>query len=121
MKKVLSFILIAFMFVFFACSSSYGQDPVKVNPKVYKFLFENDRVRVFEISFEAGEEIGVHSHPDHVVYVMTDGKLAITEVDKEPMEADLKAGQVMYLPAQTHSAINIGETQIKAVVVEIKD
>ena len=37
-----------------------------------------------------------------------------------PNEADLKAGQGLALPAQTHSAVNTGRTVLKALVVEIK-
>jgi quercetin dioxygenase-like cupin family protein len=121
MKKFLVFSFFVSAFVFVTSSNILAQDPAKVGPEIYKSLFENERIRVFEITFEAGEEIGAHSHPDHMVYVLTDGKLKIMEEGKEPMEADLKTGQVLYLPAQTHSAVNLGQTELKAIVVELKD
>jgi hypothetical protein len=38
-----------------------------MGPNIYKRLFENDRVRLFEVRFKPGECIALHSHPDHVI------------------------------------------------------
>lgn len=107
--------------VFIASSLVLAQDPAKVGPQVYKCIFENERVRVCEVTFKAGERMGAHSHPDHFVYVLSGGKLRITPWGRAPAEADMKTGQVMWIPAETHSAINIGTTEARALVVELKD
>jgi quercetin dioxygenase-like cupin family protein len=62
----------------------------------------------------------VHSHPDHFVYVVTGGKLKITAGDKVT-DADLAPGQVLWIPAETHSAVNTGTTEVRAVVTELKE
>lgn len=97
-----------------------AQDPVKVAPNQYKLLFENDRVRVLEVTLKAGEPIVTHSHPDHFVYVLSPGKLKITPQGKEGQEVDTTQGQVLWINAETHSAVNTGTTDFKGVVVEIK-
>jgi beta-alanine degradation protein BauB len=98
-----------------------AQDPVKAASNVYKkVLLENDQVRVLQVEFAPGESTAWHSHPDHVVYALTEGKLEITDKDKPASVITIKAGDTMFLPAVTHMAKNIGTTTIKLVVTELK-
>ena len=101
-------------------SGGIAQEPAKVGPTVYRQKLDNDRVRVFEITFKPGQKIGMHSHPDHVVYVVKGGTLKIVEGTKPPVVMKMKPGDTVFLPAQKHWAQNMGKTTIKAVVVEIK-
>ena len=39
---------------------------------------ENDRVRVFNVTFKPGDKAVMHHHPDHVVYVLEGGKMKLT-------------------------------------------
>jgi len=95
-------------------------DPAQVGPDIYKVVTENDQVRAFEVTFAPGAKIGLHQHPDHVAYALTDGKLTITGQDGVAQDIDLKAGQAMFLAAQAHSAENKTDKEIKAVVVELR-
>ena len=102
-------------------SLAFAQDPVQVGPTIYKLLLENERVRVFEVRFKPGERIAMHSHPDHVVYVLDDGRLKLSYPDGKAVEVVLKAGQPLWIPAETHAAENIGTTDAHSIVVELKD
>ena len=42
---------------------SHAQDAVAVNPDIYKVLFENEEIRVLELTWEPGEREAMHSHP----------------------------------------------------------
>jgi quercetin dioxygenase-like cupin family protein len=95
-------------------------DPAQVGPDIYKVVTENDQIRAFEVTFAPGAKIALHQHPDHVAYALTDGKLTITGQDGKAQEAELKAGQAMFLAAQAHSAENKTDKEIKAVVVELR-
>jgi quercetin dioxygenase-like cupin family protein len=101
-----------------------GKDPLKAGPKIYKKVFENEKVRVFETTFKKGAKIPDHAHPDHWVYVVTGGQLEITgpnaEGKKEKQALDLTPGQGVFLPATVHSAKNTGKSEVKLVVVELK-
>ncbi len=97
-----------------------AQDALKVGPGVYKLLFENERIRVLEITFKPGDKIASHSHPDHVIYVLSEGALKITRADGKITEVNAKPGQVMWTAAETHSAVNPGKTELKAIIVELK-
>ena len=105
----------------FLVGTAGAQDPAKVGPGIYKCTFENERARLCEIRFKPGESIPVHSHPDHIVYVLTAGKLRITPAGGAPADAELKVGQVLWIPAEAHSAVNVGPGDLRAVVIELKN
>ena len=111
----------ALLVVGLAVSLAFAQDPMQVGPNIYKLLFENERVRVFEVRFKPGEKIALHSHPDHVVYVLGDGKLKLSSPDGKSVEVVLKAGQTLWIPAKTHAAENVGSTDGHSLVVELKE
>jgi quercetin dioxygenase-like cupin family protein len=104
----------AILVVGLAVSLVCAQDPAQVGPTIYKLLFENERVRVFEVRFKPGEKIALHAHPDHVVYVFGDGKLRLSYPDGKAVEVGLKAGQTLWIPAETHAAESVGSTDAHA-------
>jgi quercetin dioxygenase-like cupin family protein len=94
-------------------------DPLKVASNVYKLKMENQRVRVFDVSFKPGDKAVMHQHPDHLVYVIKGGKLKLTSQGKTDT-LDLKDGDAVFLNAQSHEANNVGPTTIDLLVVELK-
>lgn len=96
-----------------------SRDPMKVAKNVYKFIMENNRVRVLEASFKPGDKAIMHDHPDHVVYVLNDGKINLKSSGKTDV-LDLKKGQAIFLKAQSHEAENTGKTDLHLLVVELK-
>jgi len=100
---------------------SQAQDPVKVGPHIYTQLFENDQVRVSRISFKPGDTIGTHSHPNHFLYVLRSGKIKISHPDGTSQEIEPKIGEVLWLNAETHSAKNVGKTEFRGIVVDLKE
>ena len=94
-------------------------DPLDVASNVYKLKMENDRVRVFDVTFRVGDKAVMHYHPDHVVYVLEGGKMKLTSEGKTDV-LDLKDGDAIFLKAQSHAAENIGESTIELLVVELK-
>jgi beta-alanine degradation protein BauB len=98
-----------------------AQDPLKAASNVYKkVLLDNEQVRVLQVEFAPGDVAPWHQHPNHVVYVLTDGKLEITDKGKPANVMEVKAGSALYLPAVTHMAKNVGTTTLKLIVTELK-
>ena len=91
-----------------------------MGPDVYKKVFENDRVRVCEIDFKPGASIAMHSHPDHFVYVKANGTLKLSYPDGTSKDFVGTEGQGVWIPAESHSAVNASGTEFKAVGVELK-
>jgi quercetin dioxygenase-like cupin family protein len=94
-------------------------DPLLVASNVYKLLNENNRVRVLQVISKPGDVARMHHHPDHIVYVVSGGKVTLTSGGKT-QEMELKAGSAIFLDAQDHEMKNIGKTTIDLVVTELK-
>ena len=95
-------------------------DALKTAPDVYSLVMENERVRVLSVKFKPGQKALMHSHPDHVIYVLKDAKLKLTFPDGKSNEVGLKAGQTIWMPAGQHAAENTGKSEANNVVVELK-
>jgi beta-alanine degradation protein BauB len=110
-----------FLLLLTLSSGVYAQDIMKVGQNLNnKVLLENDQVRVIQVESLPGVATPWHSHPNHFIYALTDGKLEITDQGKKPVVYELKAGQVLYFPAVTHMAKNIGTTTLKMILTELK-
>lgn len=96
-----------------------AEDPLKVANNVYKFVMENDRVRVLDLSLKPGEKAAMHYHPDHVVYVLNGGNAKLTSSGKTEV-MNMKSGQAFFLKSQSHDAENTGQTNLHLLVVELK-
>jgi beta-alanine degradation protein BauB len=121
MTQILKKVLLAVTVLIAAKSAALlAADPLQVAPTMYKLDYENDQVRVMEVVFKPGEKIPEHSHPQHYVYVLEGGQLTVTKAGAAPSIADVKPGQVIWFPAETHSAQNTGKTTVKLLVNELK-
>ena len=95
-------------------------DPVVTDPDLYRILWENDRVRVLEYRDAPGDATHLHAHPDSVMITLSPFERVITAGDRN-VPVQLEAGQVSWLEAQSHSGRNVGQTQTRAVFVELKE
>jgi beta-alanine degradation protein BauB len=122
MKKITMVTLSLMLGLFLMMSTEIkAQDATKAASNVYKkVLLDNEKVRVLHVEFAPGDVAAWHSHPNHVVYALTDGQLEITDKGKTPQVMDIHAGDAMYLPAVTHMARNTGSTTMKLIVTEMK-
>src|SRR5438094_9626299 len=89
-------------------SLSRAQDPVKVDPKHYSVVFENDAVRVLHIHYAPGAKSVMHSHPDSVIVFMEDQKAKMSHPDGKSEEVSGKKGDAVLSPAGAHLRQNIG-------------
>jgi len=123
MKKSFKLLSIAvFMLGALICArAGFAQNPLEVGPDVYKLLFENDRVRVMEVMFKPGDKIAMHSHPDHVTTFVTEGTLRLFYPDGTSKDISGKPGDSVWIPAETHAAENIGTTDVRGIVIELKE
>jgi quercetin dioxygenase-like cupin family protein len=96
------------------------EDAAKVAPHVYKVLFENEQVRMLEVSMQPGDRSEMHSHPDYLVYMLSDGKVKLTAPSGETAEVELTAGTAMWREAEEHSTENVGGTVVHGLFFEPK-
>jgi len=97
-----------------------AQDPVKVDSKHYKVLFENDQVRVLRIHYAPGEKSPMHQHPDSVAVFLDDQRAKFTYPDGKSEEISAKAGEAKWIPAGAHQPENVNDKSLEVVLVEVK-
>lgn len=103
------------------CSrAARAQDPAVVNSNTVKVKLENEQVRVMEATLKPGEREKPHSHPGYVTYVLAGGKVRMHYPDGTQREATLSAGDVVYSEPTVHWAENIGPTEMRFVLVEVR-
>ena len=98
----------------------FAQDAVKVDPKHYSVISENDRVRILKVHYGPHEKSVMHSHPATVAVFLTDSKGVFTFPDGKKQEFTTKAGDAQYSAAATHLPENTGDTPLDVIVVELK-
>src|SRR5688572_30877234 len=97
---------------FLVVQSAFAQDPVKLSPKLYTVLLENEQVRVLEFRAKPGDKEPLHFHPNGVAYVIEAGKARATtngkteELDGKPgMTADRKSTRLNSSHSQISYAV----------------
>lgn len=120
-RKLFFTMLMLLAVTIFTARVSSAAGPLEVAPDMYKLKFENERVRVMEVTFQPGQKIAEHSHPDHFVYVVEGGQLKISHPDGSAMDADLKVGDVVWINAESHWAENTGATVVRLLVTDLKE
>jgi hypothetical protein len=97
-----------------------AQDPVKVDPKHYKVIFENARVRVLRIHYGPHETSVMHDHPDGVVTNLSDSHVRFTMPGGKSVVSNSKAGTSSWAPGGPHKPTNLSDKPMDAVLVELK-
>jgi quercetin dioxygenase-like cupin family protein len=118
MKKVS--LLVVVVAVLMGTSTARAQDPVKVDPKHYTVISENDQVRLLRVHYAPGEKSVMHSHPDSVAVFLEDQKAKMTHPDGKSEEMSGKKGDAVFVPADTHLPEDIGTGPIDVILVELK-
>jgi len=62
----------------------------------------------------------MHSHPDHVMYVIKGGYVQLIYPDGKVDSIEMVNGTAMFMKAQSHEVRNTGETEVEFVLVELK-
>ena len=90
-----------------------------------ELLFENDRVRVWDLRLRPGERAGFHRHShDYFFVVIGGGKLKSVRGDgSDWYETEMGDGEVHFREIESedvHDAVNVGDATWRNIVVELK-
>ena len=100
-----------------------AQDAPTADPRSYRVVLENDRVRVLEYKSRPGLGVcgqGMHYHPAHVTVSLTGAKLKVTSANGKVDFVDIPPGYVFFEEAVTHSAEIIGGSGTRTCIIELK-
>ena len=91
-------------------------------------LFENERVRVWDLALAPGESVGKHIHRhDYLLFIINGGSLRHVDPDNPENDRNVsfENNQVMFLEAGDGGTVhdrlvNIGDTSHRNLVIELK-
>ena len=95
-------------------------DIVKLSPDVHRVLFENEAIRVLEVSVKAGAKVPMHTNPPNVNYIVKPGTLRLSEPDGSLVDLTLQERQVIPAPVGRHAVENVGDTEVRTICIELK-
>jgi quercetin dioxygenase-like cupin family protein len=80
-------------------------------------LADTLNLKAYEFLVNPGDTVPMHSHPDHLIYVLEGGTAEIKGTDGKVQVTEFKKGACMISGPQSHSAKNTGATAIKLLIV----
>jgi hypothetical protein len=103
-------------------------DAVRAAPAQHRVLMENDRVRVLDTRVAAGETVPLHTHRwPAALYVVSwsdcvrrdEAGAVVMDSRVAPMNVDQAA--LWSAPLGPHTLKNVGERELRVIVVELKE
>lgn len=95
-------------------------DIVAISPDVHKVIFENDAIRMLEVTVKAGATVPMHTNPENINYILQGGTLRLVDADGAVLDVQLTERQVIPAPVGRHAVENIGQTEVRTLCVELK-
>ena len=121
MKKLSQILLVLAVGGWFTQTAQAAEDdPVKLAPKNYRVVLNNDKVRVIDVRIKPGQKMPMHSHPDYLVYAVENGTVMFWDEHGKSSKVHLRAGQWSWRNDETHSVQNVGKHTIHVYNVELK-
>ena len=99
-------------------------EEIRANPIGTDLIFEDDRVRIWQIVLEPGQEAATHTHLlDYTTVTVEGATLERLNADGTVDRSETQPGRVLrwYQSTRTHGLRNVGTTRFRNVIVEIKD
>jgi quercetin dioxygenase-like cupin family protein len=86
------------------------------------FLFENDRVRVWEMRLEPGESSAPHRHTLPYLLCVIEGERIDADLpDGRTLEIPVTPGTVLFVPpGSTETAVNRSAVRFREILIELK-
>lgn len=100
-----------------------AQDAARMQPRAYRVVLENDRLRVVEFNSKPGMGIcgtGMHSHPPHLTVALSPARVRVKLPDGKVFEPENKLGDVFWTEAETHETENLTGHNVRALIIELK-
>ena len=99
---------------------NHDDDAISIAPELHKVVFEDDKVRILEVSVPVSGSAELHWHPRNINYVQTAGTLRFTKSDGTSADVSLSQGQVTSSGELAHMVENIGDSEVRTVQIEFK-
>lgn len=100
--------------------SDQFDDIVEISPDVHRVLFENDAIRMLEVTVKPGATVPMHTNPENINYVLKAGTLRLINPDGSSVDVMVAEQQVIAAPVGRHAVENVGPTEVRTLCIELK-
>lgn len=100
--------------------SEQVDDIVKISPDVHQVIFENDTIRLLEVTVKPAATVPMHTNPENINYILAGGTLRLINPDGSAVDVQVTARQVIPAPVGRHAVENIGQTEVRTLCIELK-
>lgn len=101
-------------------SPALAQDPLKVAPKTYSVVFENDQVRVLRATINPGDKVPMHDHPNHIIVPLDTVTAKFGLPDGKSVDAAMKTGEPIWSDATKHAPESTSKQPARVIIIELK-
>jgi len=95
-------------------------DIVAISPEVHQLVYENETIRMLEVSVKPGAKVPMHTNPANINYILQGGTLRLINPDGSLVDIQLTERQVIPAPVGRHAVENIGQTEVRTLCIELK-
>lgn len=97
-----------------------AMDPLTTGGQMIKKMGDTLGVKMYEFTVKPGQSWGLHTHPDHTVYMLQGGKMALYMREAGRHDTlTFPTGMAFVSGSLSDSGKNIGNTIIKMLVTDI--
>ncbi len=96
-----------------------ARDATEVSPDTHHVVLDNANVRVVEIRAGSGGKVPMHSHPAHLLVILSPARIKFTFPDGKTSVVDVRPGEAVWSDGVEHSAEVLAGT-VHLVMVEVK-
>jgi hypothetical protein len=97
-----------------------AMDPLTTGGQMVKKMGDTLGVKMYEFTVKPGQSWGLHTHPDHTVYMLQGGKMALYMGEAGRQDTlTFPTGMALISGPLTDSGRNIGNTTIKMLVTDL--
>jgi hypothetical protein len=97
-----------------------AMDPLTTGGQMVKKMADTLGVKMYEFTVKPGQSWGLHTHPDHTVYVLQGGKMALYMREAGRQDTlTFPTGMALVSGPLSDSGKNIGNTTMKMIVTDV--
>lgn len=93
---------------------------MKVAPKSYTLVFENDQVRVLRGTINPGDKVPMHDHPNHIVVPLDTVTAKFGLPGGKSVDAAMKTGEPVWSEATKHGPESTVKQSARVIIIELK-
>jgi hypothetical protein len=116
--------VLALLAAFGVTREVFAQDARTADPRSFRVVLENERVRVLEYRSRPGLGVcgqGMHYHPARVTVALTGAKYKVITREGQARLRDVNPGEIFFAEAVTHATELIGGSGTRTYIIELKD